>query len=86
MQLSNGVITKISTLPMYTKFVPAGSKESVTYSFNFRRTIPWKLSCETSSVTSRSNVFTTYSQVIGWSPAVLLSIHLAATILLALTA
>lgn len=86
MQLNNGVITKISTLPMYTKFVPAGSKESVTYNFHFRRTIPWKLSCETSSTTSRKNVFSTYSQVVSWSPGVLLSIHLAATILLALTA
>lgn len=86
MQLNNGVITKISTLPMYTKFVPAGSKESVVYNLNYRHTIPWKLNCESSQATSRKNVFGTYAQVVSWSPRVLLSIHLAAIILMLVTA
>ena len=85
MQLNNGVISQLSTLPMYTKYIPAGTKENIFYKPYVRRTIPWKLECEASNLTSRSQVFTTYAQTVSWNPTILLVVHLTATALMLIT-
>ncbi len=50
MQEDNGVIERLTSMPLYDHFVPDWriSKENKIYKMWTRPTIPWKLECEAS--------------------------------------
>jgi hypothetical protein len=86
MESMNGVLAKTSSLPLYKKYTSDSKKKDVFYKLWVRHTIPWNLACETSTLTQRENVFDLYSSSLTMSTALVLTVHITATILLAMTA
>lgn len=87
LETMNGVTDKLKAMPLYSFYISSDSiKQQYVSKLWIRRTIPWKLACEATTETMRENVFGTLSESVSWSPAVMLTVHITATVLLALTA